>query len=233
MPTQKLRLDAKGPANVEVRWGWAFRNLTVTVDGQEIGRVVNKKELQQGKSFPIPGHGGELEVKLVGGVQTMLRVTRDGEPLPGSATDPGTLARTARGIVYFVAALNSLIGIATLAFDVRALKELGFGIDALAFGLVFLFLALMIHLRGSWVALVVAIVFFALDGLVTIGFAISEGSSPGIGGLVFRIFLIAGMARGVPALYQQKQLHKPDVGSRGEGGGSPVAVPVRSSGEDD
>lgn len=231
MPKQKLKLDAKGPANVEVSWSWNFRNVTVTVDGREVGSIANKKELQQGKSFPL-ADGSALEVKLIGGVQSMLRVTRDGEPLPGSATDPGTLAKTARGIVYFVAAVNLLIGVLALGFDVQALLQLGFGIESLAFGFVFLFLALMVHLRGSWVALVVATVFFSLDAIATVGFAVVEGQSPGIGGIIFRIFLIAGMVRGVPALYQMKQLHKPDVGARGEGAGSPVAVPVRGVDDD-
>jgi hypothetical protein len=231
MPSQMLKLDAKGPANVEVRWKWNFKELTVTVDGRELGKIGSKTELQQGKSFPL-AEGGALEVKLTGGMQPALRITRDGEPLPGSATDPGTLAKTARSIVYFIAGLNLLVGFATLAFDIRALDELGMGASSIAFGLVFLFLALMVHLRGSWVALVVAIVFFSLDALATLGFAMAEGQGPGVGGIVFRVFLIAGMVRGVSALHQQKQLHKPDVGARGEGVGSPVAVPVRSVDEE-
>lgn len=232
MPKQKLKLDAKGPANVEVSWKWNFKNVTVSVDGRELGSIPNKKELQQGKRFPLDG-GGALEVKLSSGLQPMLQVTRDGEPLPGSASDPGTLANGARGIVYFIAGLNLLIGIVTLLLDVEVLLELGFGIGSIAFGLVFLFLALMVHLRGSWVALVTAIVFFSIDALATVGFSIAEGHSPGIGGLIFRGFLIAGMVRGVPALYQMKQMHKPDVGARGEGAGSPVAVPVRGAEDDE
>jgi hypothetical protein len=75
----------------------------------------------------------------------------------------------------------------------------GVGIFSIAFGAAFVVLGVFV-MRRSLAALIISIVLFAGDAVVGIALAVSAGGQPGIGGLVFRVFLIIAMAQGVPAI---------------------------------
>ena len=128
-----------------------------------------------------------------------LQVLRNGKPVPGSASDPQARLRNAYLMVYFIAGLNLVLGFVSLLFDVELLRQLGVGIGSILFGLVFLALGFFVQ-RQSTLALILAIVIFALDGIVGIFLAASQGYNPGSGGIVARIFLVIPMVQGLGAI---------------------------------
>src|SRR5574341_2042809 len=113
-------------------------------------------------------------------------------------------AKTAAGIVWFIAGLNLLVGLAATVLQIQLLLSLGFGWYSIVFGVIFLALGFFVQ-RRSAIALILAIVIFTLDALLGIVGTIAAGGSPAIGGLVFRALLIYAMIRAVGSLRRLNQ----------------------------
>lgn len=102
-------------------------------------------------------------------------------------------------MVYFVAGLNIVLGLAAALFNVEFLQQIGIGFGSILFGLVFLALGFFVQ-RRSAAALILAIVVFALDGVLGLYLAASQGYNPGSGGIVARVFLLIPMVQGLGAI---------------------------------
>ncbi|NTV00878.1 MAG: hypothetical protein HGA55_07145, partial [Methanoregulaceae archaeon] len=144
--------------------------------------------------------GSTIKVQLVNKFMSPeLQVMRNGLPLPGSSSDPQTRLKNAYLMVYFVAGLNLVLGFISSLFNVEFLQAMGIGFVSIIYGLVFLVLGFFVQ-RRSAVALILAIVIFALDGILGFFLSIAAGYSPGIGGMVARIILLIPMVQGVGAI---------------------------------
>lgn len=171
-----------------------WKDFTVRVDAQELGRLQGRKELEGGGAWTLPD-GAELRVLLdtsVGGGG--LQVTRDGVPLPGSVGDPKTAMTNAASLLYFIAGLNVVLGLVAELAGVELLLGLGLGWATVAFGVVLGGLGFATS-RGSIVALWIGIVLFAVDGLLGLYFVVDAGGQPGVGGIVFRVFLVIALVK--------------------------------------
>ncbi len=199
MPKQSFALEAGGEKRLVVSWKGLYKDVTVSLDGISVGMIPNQKALSAGQEFPLPD-GSTLKVQLVSKLMSMeLQVFRNGCPLPGSSSDPRTRLKTAYVMIYFVAGLNLVFGIVSFLLNVEFLQQYGIGFGSIMFGLVFLILGYFVQ-RKSAVALVLAIVFFVLDGILGVIFAASQGYNPGTVGIVARIFLLIPMIQGVGAI---------------------------------
>ncbi len=203
MPKRMFALEKDGPKRLELSWGGFWKNFTVKLDGEIVLTAGGSAELKAGRTARLPD-GSALEVRLNTGIGNQgLEVTRDGRPLPGSATDPEAQVKLAGGIVYFLAGLNLLIGVIAFAFDVRFLKEnFGYGppIVAALFGVLG-----YLTMKRSLAALIAAIVIYGLDGIVTLAMQFSaagSGRSPNVGFIFMRVIFIMAMIRGARAMSQ-------------------------------
>ncbi|MCX4240330.1 hypothetical protein [Paraliomyxa miuraensis] len=192
MPKKRFPL---GPSStVDLEWRGMWKDFTVRVDGRELGRMQGQKEVARGGSWQLED-GSTLQVKLETGFGGGgLNVLRNGVPLPGSAADPKTAMKSAAGIVFFIAGLNLVLGLVAELGRVEFLLALGLGWIAVAVGVVFGALGFA-TLRGSVVALWIAIVLFAIDGLLGVFAAMEAGGTPPMGGIVFRVFIIVAMVK--------------------------------------
>jgi len=204
MPKKQFALEKGGPKRVLVSWKGMWKNFSVELDGAPLGTVENQKMLKAGQDFPL-GDGTTLRVQLKTGLSGELQLTRDGHPLPGSGADPEVRLKTAWGVLFFVAGVNAVLGIAAEAFDVEILLALGLGYTSLAIAVVFGGLGFAVKTYRSQVALIVAIVLFALDGLLVIFAAMEAGGRPGVGGIIMRVLLLMAMIQGVGAIKALKQ----------------------------
>ena len=204
MAKQSYALEVGGPKRLEISWKGAWKNTTIQLDGNVIGVVDGQKKLSAGQEYLLPDGTG-LKVQLVKkflGVE--LQVLREGEPLPGSASDPETRIKTAYGIIFFVAGLNLVLGILAVALQVEFLQTLGLGFYSIIFGMAFLVAGFFVK-RRSLAALVVAIVILALDGIVGIIGTIAMDLSPSVSGLVMRVFLLIPMIQGISGIRAVKK----------------------------
>jgi hypothetical protein len=107
--------------------------------------------------------------------------------------------KTAAGIVWFIAGLNLLVGLAATILQIELLLNLGFGWYSIVFGLILVVLGFFVS-RRSVIALILAIVIFAVDALLGVSAVIAAGGRPAVGGFVFRAMLIYFMIRAVGSM---------------------------------
>ena len=166
MPTQKYALVRGEEKKLTISWGVGWSNVRVEYDGEEIGMVETRKELQAGQTFTLPDQS-ELNVKLQSSIfSSGLSLTRNGVPVPDSAKDPISTIRGCWQIAHIVAAYNILIGIlfVVLKFDTPYLPKFGYITAALGVG--YLILAQMLKRRKSLPALIGFIILFTLETLL-------------------------------------------------------------------
>jgi hypothetical protein len=140
-----------------------------------------------------------------------LQVLRNGQPLPGSGSDPAVRFKATWGIIFFIAGLNMLIGLGAVLFDIDFLQQLGLGVISIVVGLMYLVLGVLVKQLRSPIALGIAIGLFALDGIVTMVDAMDAGRTPPVGAIVVRVLLILPMIKGFQAIRELKS------SERGEG----------------
>jgi hypothetical protein len=199
MAKQSFALEPGGPKRLHITWGGIYRNIAVKVDDRTLGTIPDQRALVKGQDFRLPD-GSKLHVQLVSTFMTAeLRVLRNGEPLPGSPSDPIARLRNAYLLVYVVGGLNSLLGLLSLLLKVQFLQQVGIGLASFLFGLVFLGLGFLVQKRSLF-ALILAIVLFIIDGLSGLMFAAAAGGSAPVTGLFVRIILLVPMIQGVSAI---------------------------------
>ncbi len=208
MPSKKYAFEAGGPERVEVDWEGAFKNLTVTFDGASLGSFENAKDIETPQSFALPD-GSRLELVLAKvGPFPELRLSRDGEPLPGSAGDPQTQLEAAANMILAIAAMNAILGFVAAILDLTFLKSMGVGWASVLTGAIYAGLAVFVRKR-SFPALAVAVGLFILDGLYMFVAAAEAKASPPIGGLIARVFFLIPMVRGFGAISELNKPRKP------------------------
>lgn len=211
MPTKEFSLEPDGPKRITLSWKGLWKNIVVSFDGTELGVIENQKALKEGREFSL-GDGTTLKVQLVTGMSAELQVTRDGEPLPGSGSDPGERLKAAYQMIFFVAGLNAVLGIVAGIFEVEFLSRLGLGLESLIVAVIYAGLGFLVMRFRSGVALGFAVGLFALDGIASLVMMASAGGSPPIGGIIARIFLIIPMVRGFAAIKELKKRPLPSMG---------------------
>ncbi len=206
MPTKKYAMEKGEPKRLEISWKgiWKIKNFTVHLDGNNIGLIANRKELKAGREFALID-GSILKVQLVKKLLSAeLRVLRDGQPLPGSASDPGQRLRVAYGIVFFIGGVTIGLGLITELLQVGFLQQVGFGFDSIIYGGFFLLLGFFVK-RRSMLALGIAVGLFVLDGILSVVLFAQQGGTPPVGVIVARIILLIPMIRGFGAIRALKR----------------------------
>jgi hypothetical protein len=199
MPKRNYATEKGGPKNLEISWKGMWKEISVKVNGSEIGTMKDQKELQEGKEFKLPG-GGTLSVKLVKKLfAPELQILKNGEPLAGSDSDPKQKLKIAYGVIFFIAGLNIVLGLIAELGQVDILLELGIGYFSIIFGAIFGVLGYFVK-EKSVIALWIAIVLFVIDTLLSMYFAIEMGASPSTSSIIVKIFLFVGMIQGFRAI---------------------------------
>lgn len=195
MPTLRYALEPGGARRLEITYRLGFKDLVAKLDGLEVGRVVEADDLKQGRDFLLTD-GSLLSIQYVRTLHRAdLVVLRNGKPLPGSSTHPGTAVKTAAGFLAFIAVVNIVFGV----FNVGGTG--GFGADAIGMiveGLIYAVLAWRV-LKRSLIALVIAIVLYAADAVYML-MNITEGGGQGAHGIVLRVVVFIALFRGFAAI---------------------------------
>lgn len=200
MASQSFAFEAGGEKRLDISWKGLYSNVEIWFDGRLIDTIYDSKKLSKGQEYHL-NDGSTINVRLASKVfiSPELQILRNGQPLPGSVSDPQTKFKNAYGIVYFIAGLNIVLGLISFLFNVELLRQMGIGFGSILFGLVYLVLGFFVQRRSS-VALVLAIIIFALDGILGVFFASMQGYTPSGAGIVARIFLLIPMGQGFGAI---------------------------------
>ncbi|GMU58718.1 MAG: hypothetical protein AMXMBFR34_04810 [Myxococcaceae bacterium] len=206
MPQQSFAFEPNGPKRLTLSWGAFWKNFTVSVDSNQVA-ALTPEEVKTGKDVRLPD-GSTLRIHLKTGFGNAgLELTRDGKPLPGAANDPQSMVKSAAYLLYFLAALNAVLGAAVVAFHVTALENMGLGVGNIILGFIFA-VGGYFTMQRSMVALGLSIALYAIDGIAGLVMAAEAGGRPGVGGIFIRVFFIIILARGITGIRMHKAAEK-------------------------
>lgn len=204
MPTHKFPFKIGGPKRMEVSRPMLSNTFTVKVDGKtlfqfpggELKRGVNH-ETRSGTRIHI-SHKSSFTANG-------FDVRINGKSLPGSVSHPLYRVTIAYQAIYFVAAVNLIIGVLN-ALKMNPLPTLvGAGITPVIVGGIYLFLAFFVQGK-SRIALGIAIIGFTIDSVLLVvsifsGLGLNSASIGGFtGGMFVRVFFLIYMVQGFMAL---------------------------------
>jgi hypothetical protein len=140
-----------------------WKNVSVRFDGKEVGKIANKKILHQGVDFNLED-GSKLSVKQktanIFDIELDIRI--NGEPIPGSESDPERKLASASSVLFALAILN-FINIVILLLQ-------GFGSIALVIlGIVYISIYSILGfcvMSKSKIALKLALVLYIIDNIL-------------------------------------------------------------------
>ena len=200
MATMKLALESGGPKRLELKWASSWKDFNVTLDGQQVATVHGgDAALKSGTQVRLPD-GSDLHLQLVkSALNWELQVLRHGQPLPGSPTDPAQRVQTAAHLLYFFAALNTVLGVLALVIDSDILQQMGMGVFSILFGGLVATLGFFTY-RRSRVAPILAIVLYVSDALFTLAtYQGAAGGSPPVAGIFIRVYVVMTLWRAYQA----------------------------------
>lgn len=204
MPKQILAFEQGGEPRIELEWGGYMRHFTVSLDGEQIGRIDGgQRELKQGRDFPLPD-GSTLTIRLH---QSMLldelQVMRNGAPLPGSAAHPRQKVTAAVRSAFFGGIAFALLGVVWLVWDsADFLLAYTTSTYSIVFGLLLTLLATRIA-QLSRNATIVAVLVFLIDWLIAAIYAFNTGFSFNFFstiGVIVRIFALVPLIQVLSAI---------------------------------
>ncbi|SDX66826.1 hypothetical protein [Hymenobacter psychrophilus] len=199
MPAKIYYLDAARTQALKVSWKMLWRDFTVAYQGQEIGQLSSSKALKEGVMFMLPD-GRNLSAQLRSSMgQQQLELLLDGQPLPGSATDPQQQFKYGRYMLWLVAALNIGLGLLVEFGQIDSLQELGMGYGTVGFGVLFIGLEWWARTKKSSLAFYLAIGLLVLDVLATTMMAAPREGSTGTSGWFLRFIICMVLYRAAVA----------------------------------
>jgi hypothetical protein len=205
MPNLRYALEAGGPKCLELTWEGLYRNFTVKLDNAVIGPVVDAAALAAGHSVTLPD-GTTLLLQTEGSrLVNELRVRRDGQPLPASATDPARRVRLAGQLMLVIAGLDLGLGLLAEVLRLDALRQLGFGWGSFILGLLYLGLGLLTLRQRSLAALLMALFLYSLETAFQFLVPLLTGTLPNFLVLIVRALVLFTLAQGIPALRHLRQ----------------------------
>lgn len=201
MPTKTYFLDEARTEPLTARWGWFYRNFTLSYRDQPLTPVEAGVSLAQGGyRYELPGgRRVSAQLKRNTGLQE-VELLVDGQPVPGSNTHP--LERIKQGwyALLLVAVLSVTFGTVALVLDSSGtLATLGIGWPTIAEGLLFLALGWWAFSRRSAVVFYVALGLLVLDWIVTLVSLAEAGARGGFGGIFIRFVICAFVYRAARA----------------------------------
>jgi len=207
MPKQSFAFESGGPKRLVIEWKGMFKNMTIKVDGVQVGLIPDQKSLVAGKEMKL-SDGSKLKVQLISSFSgSELQVLRNGKPLPGSETSPESRVKTAAYVLYFLAALGIIAGTVSIFVDSKILGILGVGWYNILYGAAYLVLGLLTQ-RNSIGALVLSVVVFSVDALSSILLGAAKGYEPSVYGLLMRVFFLIPLVQGIRALMEIRKSRK-------------------------
>ena len=127
------------------------------------------------------------------------RVPRQTTAVVDTSKNPDPVIRTAAWVIYFIGALNLILGIATLLLNLSLFKQLGIGGITIISGMIFIALGYFV-MKSSLVALLIAMSLVALSTVLYFISITNLGFQPNLYAVVIRIALLIPMYRAIAPL---------------------------------
>jgi hypothetical protein len=160
---KKFALQKGEDKRLEISWKGRWKSIAVKLDNREVGTIPGKAQMLEGRDFDLPD-GSRLRVQLknISFMTQVLTLYRNDEPLPGSKADPQNRLSVAYRSIFFIAAVGLLFGAMIEILQVKAFRDVGYGVFTLIYGAAFIVLGLLVRKR-SMPALTIAMIILSAD----------------------------------------------------------------------
>ncbi|MBD3376174.1 hypothetical protein GF406_14150 [candidate division KSB1 bacterium] len=159
-----------GPKRLKIQWKGTFQDITVELDGEQIGTFDNREHFLGGQEFTLTD-GSMLSVRLPNSGFSLPVVEKDGQRLSPCGHDPEKILQAVYKFLFMIAAANITIGILTIV-NYKAFSDMpSAGWWCLPIGILFGVLGYFVKQRSK-TALAIATGFFALNFILTMIFAV-------------------------------------------------------------
>jgi hypothetical protein len=211
MPTIYYARQPGGKLEVDITFQSGWKEMTINFEGSSLGVIPTRQELEAGQEFLLPD-GRRLAIRLPKRFMALPEVTLAGQRMRAEAQAPRQRIRGAFQAALLIAIVNVVLGSAALLSKAEFVQRLGASYWNLAYGAIFLVLALCVR-RGSIVALCGAIVFFVADSLAWFYFLHAQGKQIPALAFVLRAAFLFFMIRGLRGI-RQSRAEERDAGER-------------------
>ncbi len=199
MPKITSPLEEGGKERLKITWTGQWLFTTVTIDDEIQGILNGVEALKEGHDFELDD-GSILHIQLVKkGVKNELQILLDGKSLPDSPANPKMRFKLAYSTLFFIAILNLGFGIFSFIFPSAIMQSIRTLPVSILYSIGFAILGNWTK-RRSALALILAIVIFTADSLMSIVVPVLTGTLPSTTGVIGRIFLLIPMVQGIKAI---------------------------------
>ncbi len=179
----------QSPAPLVVTWRGLYQDIEIRLGQTALGKVHAVEELLQGHELKLPdGRRLRLKYELTADGPG-LRARLEGQPLARTQASARRGLRPAFWALVFVSGQAILLGLTMLFLDVRPFGAAAFGPLALFSGLLYAGLAVGIR-RASLTALYIALGYYLLEAVVSIGLGLVGGQPPSFVSLFVRLLIL-------------------------------------------
>ncbi|MCB1052899.1 MAG: hypothetical protein H6510_08440 [Acidobacteria bacterium] len=197
---------------LKIKWDSSWRDLSLILDGRTILVVPDYRSLKEGRSVTL-NDGTTFFVQLKNGFLThQLSVWMNDVALSEPTGDPEDRLKGAYFVLFLLAGINGLVGLATLAFGIVSLKAMGLGWISVFYGVVFGLTGWFVK-RRSLAALILASVLFFIDSVFVV-MAMAEARNTNVWIIFLRVFFLYFMLQGIPALRELANRPSPNAAFR-------------------
>ncbi|MBN2350791.1 MAG: hypothetical protein JXJ22_18275 [Bacteroidales bacterium] len=206
MPSRTYFLQTKTNEKLWIFWKSGFKTCHIKLNNKEIFHSLNRKSLLKGFEYKID-YERTLGIKLYSGLGVFYypEILLNGEPVPGSFTDPFVKVKKVFQLVLFIAVVNIFAGGIAKIMDFKPLLDAGIGIASVFYGGIFLILSYLINKLNLW-ALYLALSLTMLDILYVL-FLTFENQDNALSSIPVKVVFVLLMFQGIPAIkkIQKKQ----------------------------
>jgi hypothetical protein len=212
MPTFTYPFEPGGPERLTVTTPAGFAGATLSVDGVVVGGFPNRRSFQAGASFPLKG-GGMLSAQFKRGFfGNDLVVFYEGRPLHILGRKPPLRILSAGSLVLAIGVITLIASAVLLAgaFGGRGgpTSELAV-IAAISVGLGVAYVIMGVFVRkGSFAALLVATVFYAIDLAALVFLAVTAEQVPSVFQIVIKLLILIALINGLIAFKEMRQMQR-------------------------
>ncbi|MCP3059627.1 hypothetical protein LXT21_12645 [Myxococcus sp. K38C18041901] len=128
--------------------------------------------------------------------------------MPGSSTDPEQQIKTAAYMLYFLAGLNTLLGVIAMLTASEEMDALGLGIGSIVFGALVAVFGFFTY-RATRFEPILAVLLYIGDTVVTL---MDAGGKPNVFGFIVRVYIIVTLVKAAQAAGELKRREQENAG---------------------
>jgi hypothetical protein len=203
MPKIKYAIGKGGSKRLEISWKGNFTEFTIRLDGNLIGSINDREQLEAGQEFHLED-GSSIKIQLPRrSILSYPQVLINSQTIHPSGLEPTKRLSNAYKLIFILAGANLAVGI-ILLYRTGLQKYFALSLRSLVAGGIFLLLAFLV-MRRSIIALAAAVGILNIDLILAVIFPPELPKFILIAAVVFRIFILLVMIQGFGAIKALKQ----------------------------